>query len=80
METSEIKEIFNQIRDFHGLYFDLKPLQIDILTKLANKTSVVAVLKTSYGKSLLYAMLPKILDHVSHTINTTAAILNTIHS
>ena len=64
MEQSKIIEIFDEIRDFHSLKFDLKEKQIECLLALANKESVAAILPTGYGKSIIYTILPKILDKV----------------
>ena len=41
--------------------FPLKTLHKVCLEKLANRLKVFAVLRTGYGKSLLYAILPKLM-------------------
>ena len=45
--------------------YQLKSQQLDILRHLVDKSNVLAVLPTGYGKSVLYALFPAIMDKVS---------------
>ena len=45
--------------------YQLKSQQQDILRHLVDKSNVLAVLPTGYGKSVLYALLPAVMDKVS---------------
>ena len=60
----DINAVFNQIKLEHNLDFDFKTKQSEILELLVEKKSVVATLRTGFGKSLIFMMLPKILDKV----------------
>ena len=64
----DINGIFEQIKGAHGIDFNLKPEQVNILELLCQNKSVVANLPTGYGKSIIFMMLPKILDQVSASI------------
>ena len=59
-----INAVFNEIKSEHNLDFNLKSEQSEILELLVEKKSVVATLRTGFGKSLIFMMLPKILDKV----------------
>ena len=65
MELEDFDKIFAEIQSYHGIDFNLKRLQKLIFYHLARKRSVAAILKTGFGKSLIYGIFPKILDKVS---------------
>ena len=62
-----INEIFESMKGCHNLNFSLKDEQIKVLHLLSEKETVLAVLPTGYGKSVLYGVLPFILNQVCTT-------------
>ena len=62
---------FNKIKKNSGISFNLKEKQRVIIHLLAKKTNVLAVLPTGYGKSLIYAILPLLLDEVNNGSDST---------
>ena len=64
----DITGIFDSIKGDFNLDFQLKEEQADIMKLLIEKKCVVAALKTGYGKTLIFMILPKILDKVPDLI------------
>ena len=64
LNAMDINAVFNEIKSEHNLDFNLKSEQSEIMELLVEKKSVVATLRTGFGKSLIFMMLPKILDKV----------------
>ena len=57
---------YDKIKQITGITFDLKPEQRTIIDLLLQKRNVMAILPTGYGKSVLFAALPLLLDQVTH--------------
>ena len=55
--------------------FPLKTLHKVCLEKLANRLKVFAVLRTGYGKSLLYAILPKLMLGVEDNLQCAIVLV-----
>ena len=64
-------DVFQEIRGGLNLQYSLKPEQAKVLDFLIEKENVLAVLPTGFGKSLLYAVLPRIMNQVQfyHLVN-----------
>ena len=56
--------------------YQLKSQQQDILRHLVDKSNVLAVLPTGYGKSVLYALLPAVMDKVSYLFTLIYACIS----
>lgn len=56
--------LFESIKDQHNYTFSLKKEQADILDYLRKKENVLGLLPTSFGKSILYAAQPLLLNQV----------------
>ena len=63
----DVFEVFNELKRELGLNFNLKEEQGRILDLLIRKRSVVAILNTGFGKSLIFMTISKFLDKVSIT-------------
>ena len=59
-----LSEPFAKVCKDKGLSYKVKKKQFDVLQRLINQENVVAVLPTGSGKSVLYALLPALLDEV----------------
>ena len=56
-------------------YSTLKPQQEDVLVHFAEGNDLFAVLPTGFGKSLCYACLPAIFDHLRQTSGSLAVVV-----
>ena len=60
-----ISELVARVNARYGWTSQLKPLQSEVLNDLLVGRNVVGILPTGYGKSLIYTMLPLMLDEVN---------------
>ena len=63
---TDVAATFAIIKEKYKLEFSLKREQSIVLEHLADKENVLAVLPTGYGKSLMYACLPLLLNEVNN--------------
>jgi len=56
-------------------YSHLKDLQLEVITSFVAGKDVFAVLPTGYGKSLCYACLPLLFDHLHQLQESQASIV-----
>jgi superfamily II DNA helicase RecQ len=63
MDNVDVRKIYEEhLKQIFKV--DLKDEQIEILNYLCNAKNVLGILPTGYGKSLIYMLLPFILDKV----------------
>ena len=63
-DMTSVTETFDSIKNNYNLHISLKIEQISVLDSLLRNKSVLAVLPTGYGKSVLYAVMPMLLNKV----------------
>ena len=61
MAASDIQEIFGRAAASHG-YLKLKPEQEKAVLSFVGGADVFVCLPTGYGKTLCFALLPRVLD------------------
>ena len=59
-----LSNLFLKVCQKKQLDFAVKEKQLQIMQHLIEKRNVLAALPTGYGKSVLYAVLPALLDEV----------------
>src|SRR5277367_606358 len=64
-----IRDILEQILITNQLNIMLKDKQMDCFEAVVNKKDTFAILPTGYGKTLIYMLLPSLLDKF-HNTNT----------
>lgn len=62
---ANFKHVVSQVLAEKGIEYKLKREQNIIISHLVDKSNVLAVLPTGYGKSVIYTLLPSIMDKVS---------------
>jgi ATP-dependent DNA helicase RecQ len=58
-------------------YDQLRDLQLEVILKFVSGKDVFAILPTGYGKSLCYACLPILMDHLYQPQEKTIVIVVT---
>ena len=62
-QYSTVKALENYAAHYLG-YQELKDLQMKVITRFVSGHNVFAILPTGFGKSLCYACLPPLFDHL----------------
>ena len=67
METVDLRSSLGLVSEKYDIpaLNSLKPEQVEALQKLVDNRHVMTILPTGYGKSVIFALLPLILDEVS---------------
>ena len=69
-----VSKIHECVKEMQNIPFELKQNQIKCLELLSSGKDVLAVLPTGYGKSIIYAILPKVWDFLEE-IRTNSIVI-----
>lgn len=67
---ARILDAFEGLKSRHNIEYSLKPEQTNILSQLVDRNNILAVLPTGTGKSVLYSLLPLILNQVRNVMTS----------
>ena len=60
--TAKLRDAIEFARRKCKISFQLRDKQIECIENIVKKQDTIAILPTSYGKSLIYTLLPHVLD------------------
>ena len=60
--------------------FIIKPKQLEAIKNVVNKTDTLAILPTSYGKSLIYQLLPAVFKSLGFAANPVVIVISPLKS
>ena len=75
MDDEKLEESIKLAKKRCGIEFNLKDKQLRCLKTVLNGQDCIGILPTGYGKSLIYSLLPDILDQYYGYSRTNSSIV-----
>jgi superfamily II DNA helicase RecQ len=61
--SDRFEQSVNYAKNLAGITFSLKDKQLECIRNVLEGRDTISLLPTGYGKSLIYTLLPHVLDH-----------------
>ena len=74
MDANKFADVIKLAKKQCGIDFDLKEKQLKCMEAVVKGQDCIGILPTGYGKSLIYSLLPALLDHYYDYSTSDASI------